>query len=316
MKRFNHTSMQCPAFLLILAFLFLTSNIALADDYYRRPGTGSYGVSNEKIECPNCGRIISKYDSHMCRRQNSSSSSSSRSSGSSSGNMSAAEAEAIMAGHPELLVNQTSFTPVDYSQMQNSSSGNMEEEQESSYRDKASEVLHTFPATSKKKIHKTRNIILTVIVLCVIWYLFRKAKKRRSKANNTLTPESTRIASDMNDKIAETTLSGRNTATACSASFKKHYSKVSKKINDISCKASETIANAKKTDEVQKIKSNLNNRINSAKEKLQTALENRMPRSNSTSIADEIAKLNELRKSGAITEEEYQKLKMDTISKK
>lgn len=165
MKRLYHV-----AFLIFCA-LCITMPLN-ADDYYRRTGTGGYGVSTKKINCPNCGKEIYANDSHMCRRVGSSTSSSSHSSSSSSG-MSASEAEAIMAGHPELLVNQTSFTPVDYNSYNSNSEENSSyQEDETDYRSEASKVLHTY--NTQKKKHPIRNTILIIGGIVIGWWLLKK----------------------------------------------------------------------------------------------------------------------------------------------
>lgn len=146
---------------------------ALGDEYYRRPGTGGYGINNEKMECPNCGKMISVTDSHMCRKTSSSSSSSSSSTGYYDGSSDVTDADiaALQAKYPDLLSNQTSFAPFNYSSM----TGDGEDvDQESDY--------SSFGAIERAKEYSRRdkkfNTFLVIAgITAAGWWFYRRRRK-------------------------------------------------------------------------------------------------------------------------------------------
>lgn len=316
--------MKHLAFLLLL--LLTASPSAQADKgYYKHVGTGGYGISNKKMICPNCGRTISVSDTHMCRKESAPSGSSSPSGGS-SGTMSASEAEAIMSKYPDLLVNQTSFTPVDMSQTgSTAASGENENENyggNSSYEDEgysnmASAVLHGYKreSTGSKLLRIAGYVLLWALIIGGVWFLFRRVRKFFADPKVPPVPRAANPAATAG-MVAGGASAPNVNAAAEAAAVRKNLNGLSDKLHDMAGRAGEAAKNARNSEAAQRMQAAVSKGVQSARSKVRTAIDKRAARGPQTSVADELIKLNELKNAGAITEEEYQKLKADLIARK
>ena len=145
--------------------LYVGIDIAVAESHYV-PGMGTYGVSNEKYTCPACGKTVTAGQGHMCERPDRTTTRT-HSSGSSADDRAAA---GRISGDPDLLVNQTSYTPVDYSSYQaptqNNGSGS-----------EASKLLNDFRnGKLTKKSNTTRNIIIALLIGAGALWWYRREK--------------------------------------------------------------------------------------------------------------------------------------------
>lgn len=151
-------------FLLLTAALLLVGvNSAMAKKHIV-PGMSTYGVSTEYRTCPRCGTVYMSGDSHLCETPDRSSYTPV------TGNTADAEAAAgMISGDPTLKVNQTSFTPIDYSQVaRNNSAGNNYSEDDYGY---------GYPEEYEEEddSHTTRDVILAILIAGgVYWYFKRK----------------------------------------------------------------------------------------------------------------------------------------------
>lgn len=99
---------------LMAILLIACAQVARADRQTRYvPGTGTYGVSTEKYQCPRCGKILHKGSGHACTVETPS-----RSSGHSSGGYQASDAEgdALISSNPDLLINKSYVGTPNYSE--------------------------------------------------------------------------------------------------------------------------------------------------------------------------------------------------------
>lgn len=320
------------------------------DNYYKRQGVSTYGVNNEKIECPNCGRTISKYDSHMCRKESSSSASHSSSRSSSGGTVTEADMRAVEAKYPDLQINNTSYTPVDYSQIleqsndnssDNNSFGpwsdnssdqssygyedNRSDQPSSGYADNNDDYSNqTYDSNTYATSHKSDfgnkfwSAICWIILLAAAWYIFkwilRKFRRRKVNKDPELSNEST-----MNPEL---------TTTDNKVQLNAAVSEFGNKIREGQAKLTASVDRIINSKEAKEARTKVRDKVNRGSEILKTKLaelkesRNAASKSNTppvqtpsvASLAEEIQKLNALRKSGAITEVEYEQLKSRIIN--
>lgn len=256
--------------------------------------------------------------------------------------MSAAEAEAISAAHPEWLVNQCSFPdPSTYTNSQQTNSENESSEEENYYRNDASRALHTFKSTKSHTVRNTISVLGIILILFLIFRHRRKARKRKAlesysneteskgidlincnpessdlDGTSTNNPESTAKSKlkDMSEKAGKFMDSVKQ-----SDNYRKTQASLQKGFGQALDMASDIIDNVKKSSAVQDVQSKMQKSINSAKEKVISKLNEysstHTEKKDNLSIADEITKLNDLKNSGAITDEEFLMLKNRILGK-
>lgn len=314
MKRFR--------LLFLMTAIVVATTVSFADtEYYKRVGTGGYGVSVKKINCPNCGKVIDANESHMCRKVSSSSSSSSGYSDDSyDGPVD------VGAKYPDLLINQTSYTPATYDASSSQDGGYSNSDGE--YDNKASEALHTYKSSSKKKSHA--GLYIVIVLAIAVWFFYRRYRKKRKAAaavnaavnapvNIPASPNPVEpspepyIPPHVNVQSQEPINAAKDVRTQERPATKASSGSILDKINEMKTKASEMIETAKNSEQAQKMQSSINSGLRSAKEKAQTLMENAVSKGKSVSVVDELAKLNELHKAGALTDEEYDRLKKRLI---
>lgn len=324
-NRFTHILVLIVSVLLpIFACYALTP-----EGYYKRTGTGGYGVNNETMECPNCGKIIYKTESHMCKRSGSSSSYSGGGS-SSSTTVTESDIRAMEAKYPDMKINQTSYTPVDYNSVQygeNSSSNS-----NSGYYDGSS---MGFSSGSHKKSNKFWRdiggimlfiaIVATVIYICK--YLWRNFVKPRPRPLNAQRATSNGVQNNRQHVTpVRTGVKAPRGADTYATKLREASTTLIGKMKEYGDESKEAIEKFSNSDKVKKAKGKMQSAMNVASEKMQKGANTASERFKSkvmnyladttvnqtkqvSSIADEIKKLDALRKSGAITDSEYQKLK-------
>lgn len=278
----------------IIAGLFFACFDAMAErEYHKRVGTGGFGVNTRKVKCNYCGKEIFASDSHVCYTEKpSSSSSGSRSSSSSSGNMSASEADAIMVGHPELLVNQCSFP-------------------------NESEYLNTYQNDYQYTNENSHWFMSTVIVLAImvgLWWLMKRRKKNSPKLIESAeyVATSASMESPSAKEPTHSTPSSFRENSVSTSKVNEYISNARKKIQYAADKASEMMEQAKNSQTVQVAQSRIQQGLKDVREKVADKMYEYSKAKNESkqaSIADEISKLNELKQVGAITEEEFAALK-------
>jgi len=233
--------------------------------------------------------------------------------------MSASEADAIMAGHPELLVNQCSF-PSESEYTNTGAASNDDNPSSDNYQTAASQALNTFEFTKKKESHWFRNTVIVLAVLAGLWLLIKRRKKNSPKpiesAENVAPAESTESVSTK-ESITSTPPPFRGNPVSGSK-FSEHISNARKKMQAAADKASEMMEQAKNSKTVQDAQDRMQQGLKDVREKVAdkiTELSKAKNTGKQSSIADEIAKLNELRKTGAITEDEFSALKAKLLDK-
>ena len=312
------------------------SHALAPEGYYKRQGVGTYGVNNEKITCPNCGRTIGKYDSHMCPKQGGSSSSSRSGGSSSGGTASEADMRALEAKYPDMQINNTSYTPVDFNQVQSEYESSSQHDSYSSSNDYQQGGGYS-PSSHKKSggfMKKWLGIIRWVAIFTIVWKLLKYAMKRL-RAKREVQSERPVVAPDRATaaKPSIKTTPVKNPSPAKSRprtpSGDPHVEKTLQSIGKLAdtvkgfgARAGEAADRFKKSDTMQSAKARVQQGMNVASEKVKensqkvrtkvqeyAAAKSAARTKSVTSIADEIQKLDNLRRSGAISEQEYQQLK-------
>lgn len=289
-------------------------------EYHKRVGTGGYGVSTRKVKCSYCGKEIYASDSHVCYTEKpSSGSSSSRSSSSSSGNMSASEADAIMAGHPELLVNQCSF-PSESEYLNTGSASDNGTSASGNDQNAASQALNTFQYT-KKNSHWFRNTVILLAVIIGLWWLIKRRKKKKAPKlieSAEYVETSTSAESISAEKPTHSTNPPSRENSVSGSKINEHISNARKKIQVAADKASEMMEQVKNAKTVQDTQSRMQQGLKDMREKVADKMyeySKAKNDGNQASIADEISKLNELKQAGVITEDEFTALKGKLLNK-
>lgn len=314
----------------IITFLFFicvaisVSSIYADRRTYYYPGVSGYGVGNGRvITCPHCGKTYDSTSSHMCSYETGSTRRS-RSSGSSTAEDRAAQG--AISGDPTLLVNQTSYTPVDF----NSYSSENNSQNGYSNTNSNEELLSHFPSLHKKRDNTTRNTIIIIgVIMTCLWLLSRRKKKQNSKRRQEKisTSDKTISTSDACNKqpVATSTSNtddnpSQNTDSKISQSRNTKFVKKSilSVVKDVNDKTKDFIATTTDSPEFKNLKDNINKGINTTKNAVQKKIQEHNNRSfgtQHTSVTDELTKLNALRQSDAITDEEYHLLKKQILDK-
>lgn len=104
----KHKIMKHLLLLLTALVCFLTASARRDPRYhYEGANSGTYGLSNKRIQCSNCGEFYSAGSQHMCLKHDAGGSSSSSSYPTDGSDVSDGEADALLAANPDLLINQT-----------------------------------------------------------------------------------------------------------------------------------------------------------------------------------------------------------------
>lgn len=324
-------------FVIFAVFLvaLLSSNATLADEYYRYPGVGGYGISNKKINCPNCGRVIDATSSHMCRKASSDD-------GYSSSSQSAPEPvtqqdiNAMEAKYPDLLINQTSYTPVDVNSYASSGQNSMNNMSEDPYADWHNSIEQKAESySSHNTVLNTTLLIIGLIILA--WFLYswrRKSAKRmalqaagvsnmtagiESRAGDapTITPPAPQAAAahtpvpQPHHAVTPPPVPGKR--SEAQKTVQEKIKVISDKIDVFADMAGKKLKEAADSDQVKKAREVISGKVADVRKRIQKG-KDIQPRQKPTSVADELIKLNELHRSGVLTDEEFADCKRKLLS--